>query len=186
MGHNRSSEDAELGAWRSFLSAHARVLARLDADLTAECDMTVSEYEVLAHLSEAPDHRMRMNELANLTRLSPSGLTRRFDSLVRRGWVARERCDDDRRGVLAELTGAGLDRFNAARPVHDRGAHRYFAEVLGDEATAFGDAMARVAAANTDEHDRLPTERRRTEQPERRRTERRSDASEPAVSVGDR
>ena len=40
--------------------------------------MTLAEYEVLLHLSEASDHRLRMNELADLARLSPSGLTRTF------------------------------------------------------------------------------------------------------------
>ena len=92
--------------------------------------MTLAEYEVLLHLSEAPDHRLRMNELADLARLSPSGLTRRFDALVRRDWVVRERCDDDRRGVLAALTAEGLKQLKAATPVHTRGEREYFFDAL--------------------------------------------------------
>lgn len=129
MGRERLTDD-EQRTWRRFLLAHGRVLARLDADLVRECDMTLAEYEVLIHLAEAPDHRRRMNELADLARLSPSGLTRRFDALVRRGWVTRERCDDDRRGVLAQLTGVGLERVRAAEPVHAAGARDALLDAL--------------------------------------------------------
>jgi DNA-binding MarR family transcriptional regulator len=149
MGHNEDSESDEQRAWRNFLLAHTRVLARMDADLIAECDMTLAEYEVLLHLYEAPGNRLRMNELAELARLSPSGLTRRFDALVRRGWVARERFDEDRRGVLAQLTAEGLERIDAARPVQASGQRRHFGDVLGrDELVLVADAMARLASAN--------------------------------------
>ncbi len=129
MGRNRLTDD-EQRTWRLFLLAHGRVLARLDADLVRDCDMTLAEYEVLIHLSEAPGHRRRMNELADLARLSPSGLTRRFDALVRRGWVTRERCDDDRRGVLAQLTDVGLERVRLAEPIHATGAREALLDVL--------------------------------------------------------
>lgn len=149
METSPTSGDVERAAWRNFLLAHSRVLARLDADLSAECDMTVAEYEVLLHLLEAPEHRLRMNELAELARLSPSGLTRRFDALVRRGWVARERYDADRRGVLAALTRDGRAAIESAIPVHARGERQYFADVLGrDEIVVVADAMARLADAN--------------------------------------
>ena len=152
MGHNRTFNDAELRAWRDFLLAHDRVLSRLDADLVSECDMTLAEFEVLAHLSEAPDRRLRMNELADLARLSPSGLTRRFDALARRGWVARERCDDDRRGVLAQLTDEGSDRLEQARPVHDRGERQYFFDVLEDgRVEDLARMMGQLVEANTDD-----------------------------------
>jgi DNA-binding MarR family transcriptional regulator len=152
MGHNRSFTAAEQDVWQHFLLANRRVLARLDADLVQECGMTLAEYEVLAHLADAKDHRLRMNELAELARLSPSGLTRRFDALVRRGWVARERCDDDRRGVLARLTEQGLAELDAARPVHDRGERQYFFDLLEpDHVEPLGDMMRRLALVAGDE-----------------------------------
>ena len=149
MGHNRSFTSAERAAWQNFLLANRRVLSRLDTDLSSECGLTLAEYEVLAHLVEADDHRLRMNELAELARLSPSGLTRRFDALVRRGWVERERCDDDRRGVPARLTDAGVAQLEQARPVHDRGEREYFFDLLDpDHVEALGEMMGRLAQVN--------------------------------------
>lgn len=149
MGARATPDDVARRAWRGFLVAHDRVLARLDAELVAECEMTHAEYEVLSHLAESDDHRLRMNELATLARLSPSGLTRRFDSLVRRGWVERERCDQDRRGVLAHLTAEGLARADAARPVHDRVVQAHFVDVLDTEDVAeLGRLTTVLAEAN--------------------------------------
>lgn len=169
--------DAVREAWRHFLGAHARVLSGIDADLLAHADMSFPEYEVLAHLAEQPDHRMRMNELAARARLSPSGLTRRFDSLVRRGWVARERCNEDRRGVLARLTPLGAEAAVRARPVHDRGVQAYFGDVLGAEAVeALAETMRLLDHSEADS----VGPGRPAEAPDR------NEGSEPAVPVGDR
>ena len=139
----------EATAWRNLLTAHGRVIARLDNDLINDSDMSLAEFEVLEHLVEQPDQQLRMNELADLARLSPSGLTRRFDALVRRGWVVRERCDDDRRGVYARLTEAGRQRVTAAQPVHLLGVHRYFLDLLDDEhLSCLNDVMGRIAETN--------------------------------------
>lgn len=149
MGHNRKLNEVERVAWRTFLLSHTRVLSRLDADLITECDMTLAEYEVLSHLAEAPDRRLRMNELAELARLSPSGLTRRFDALAKRGWVTRERCDDDRRGVIARLSDEGAARLAEAEPVHRSGQFEYFFSALGqDDVDVLARLLGKVADRN--------------------------------------
>jgi DNA-binding MarR family transcriptional regulator len=121
---------SEQEAWRSFVQAYGRLVNELDRDLATRSNMTLAEYEVLVHLSEAPDWSMRMNELAELCSLSPSGLTRRFDSMARQGHVRRERCDDDRRGVNAVLTDAGFERLRSAAPVHVRGVKELFIDSI--------------------------------------------------------
>lgn len=141
--------DRQATAWHAMLTANGRVTARVDDELVEGADMTLAEYEVLHHLAVADDGRLRMNELADRARLSPSGLTRRFDSLVRRGWVLRERCDDDRRGVFARLTEAGRDRYETARPVHDHAVRDHFLAHLSDEdLDCITRVMAVVAEAN--------------------------------------
>src|SRR6185312_2279213 len=75
----------ELRAWRGLLRAHACLAKRLDADLERAHRLPLSSYEVLHHLEEAPDGRMRMCDLAEQAQLSRSGLTRLVDRLERDG-----------------------------------------------------------------------------------------------------
>ena len=108
----------ELLAWRTFLRAHATVTRRLEADLVTAHDLSLAAYDVLVQLSEAPEQRLRMTELAERVLLSRSGLTRLVDRLERDGLVSREACPSDARGTLAVLTDAGLQRRRDAWPTH--------------------------------------------------------------------
>lgn len=141
-----SLSHVEMDAWRSFLRAHARVTRVLDAELTAECDLSLGTYEVLVHLTEAPDRRLRMTELAERVMLSRSGLTRLVDRMEREGLLRRESCPSDLRGTNAVLTDAGYARLRAAAPVHLRGVREHVVDRLTpDELETIAEALGRVA-----------------------------------------
>ena len=141
----------ESRAWRTFVAAHGRLLGHIDAALVADTSVSLAEYEVLGRLSESPDWRMRMNELADGCGLSPSGLTRRFDSMVRDGLVDRARCDADRRGVFAVLLPKGHELLVQATPTHVANVRRFFLDVLGqDELTTIVAALQRVGVESAD------------------------------------
>jgi len=106
-------EDA---AWRALARAVIVVPRVLDADLIEGAGLNLAEYIALVELSEAPGRAMRMNELATLTDLSRSGLSRLIERLVRQGLVSREPFADDGRGRVAQLTEAGLRRLEQAYP----------------------------------------------------------------------
>src|ERR1700745_2943202 len=69
----------ELAAWRGMLEAHALLTRQLDAQMHAEHGLSLSAYEVLMFLDDAPEHRMRMSEIADRALLSRSGCTRLVD-----------------------------------------------------------------------------------------------------------
>jgi len=104
-------------AWRAFIETHGDLMAALEADL-AGTGLNLGDYQVLVSLSEADQRSMRMCDLASLLQLSPSGLTRRLDGLVRAGWVARRRSRADRRVSLAVLTDRGSAKLADAAPAH--------------------------------------------------------------------
>lgn len=123
-------DDVEMRAWLALLRAHASLVAKLDRELLEEHGLSLGDYEVLAFLSEAPDDRLRMCDLAPFVRVSPSALTRRIDSLERAGLVARERCDADARVVFAVLTTAGRRLLEAVAPTHVRGVREHLIDRL--------------------------------------------------------
>ena len=123
-------DESEQRVWRRLLAVECRMRERLDRELQEAHGMSLGDYDVLVHLSEAEGGSLRMSELAERLLLSRSGLTRRVDGLVLAGWVERKACPDDGRGSLAVLTAAGLDHLKAAAPTHVGGVRRYLIDVL--------------------------------------------------------
>ncbi len=141
------AHDPDLGPWRSFLHAHARLAKRLDEDLQSLHALSLQEYEALLHLAEAPGNRLRMGRLADSLLLSRSGVTRLIDRLVDDGLVERTSCASDARGAEASLTGSGLGRLRAAAPTHLAGVRDHFyAAIDGDDMPVVGRAMNAVAS----------------------------------------
>lgn len=140
---------AEITTWRSFLRAHARITRCLEEELLAEQSLSLAAYDVLVQLTEAPDRRLRMTELADAVLLSRSGVTRLVDRMERDGLVRRQRIDSDGRGVVAALTEAGLQRLRVASRTHLAGVMRHFVAVLeSDELIEFGCTCEHLAEAN--------------------------------------
>lgn len=128
-----------------MLATHSRLTALLDAELERDHDLSLSAYEVLMNLADAPAGRMRMSELADRLLLSRSGITRLADRLVARGLIERERCSDDGRGYNAQLTTQGRAVVDAARPDHLAAVRRIFLSQLGpDEIEALGRIWERL------------------------------------------
>jgi DNA-binding MarR family transcriptional regulator len=139
--------EQELAAWRGLLEAHALLTRQLDAQMHAEHGLSLSSYEVLMFLDDAPEHRMRMSEIADRALLSRSGCTRLVDRLVHQGYVTRCAASTDGRGLYAQLTDAGLEKIRAARATHHEGIRRYFLERLTPtDRVALGDIWTRLRA----------------------------------------
>jgi DNA-binding MarR family transcriptional regulator len=115
-----------MGAWGGFLRAHRALVAELDEELKREHDLPLTSYDVLVQLENAPDHQLRMSELAEAVLLSRSGLTRLVERLERKGLLERRECQDDARGAFAVLTDAGAESLREARRTHLAGVRELF------------------------------------------------------------
>jgi DNA-binding MarR family transcriptional regulator len=130
-----------------MLEVHAQVTRQLDAQMRAEHGQSVSAYEVLMFLADAPDHRLRMAEIARRVLLSRSGCTRLVDRLVEQGYVTRSAADTDGRGLFAELTDAGIEKAAAARRTHREGIRTFFLNQLtATDQIALGAIWTRLLA----------------------------------------
>lgn len=119
----------EMTAWLAMVEVMSAVQGAIEEDL-APHGLTSGDYGVLARLSDAPERRLRMCDLAVALHLSPSGLTRRLDGLVRQGLVEREPSRDDRRVMLAVLTDDGYEKLRAVAPAHVATVRRQFIDRL--------------------------------------------------------
>ena len=119
----------EMKAWRRYILASRRLLDLLDSDLDGH-DLSMPDYEILVQLSDAPDRRMRMSELAANALLSRSRLSHRMKVMEKAGWVKREACPIDKRGYFAVMTPKGWKAIVAAAPDHVESVRMRFIDHL--------------------------------------------------------
>ena len=119
----------ELKAWRSYITTSRRLWDAMESDLTCH-GLSMSDYEILVHLSEAPDRQIRMSELAQSAMISKSRLSHRMKVMEKAGWVRREVCKVDKRGQFAVMTDKGWKAIVKAAPDHVASIRGRFIEHL--------------------------------------------------------
>ncbi len=146
MAQTRWLSDSEQQVWRAYLEATQRLWERLGRELDETGDISLGEYEVLVRLSEAPDRTLRMSELADLLVHSRSRLTHTVARMERSDLVTRRPCSDDGRGVMCQVTEAGLAALAEHAPVHVAGVREHlFDQMDAEETEVLGRVLARVA-----------------------------------------
>lgn len=130
MPEVRWLDDLEAEAWVGFLRTQARLMTELDHELREEHGLSLADYDVMATLSGQPERQLRPTDLADQVVISPSTLTRRLDSMERRGLVTRRRCREDARGVYVALTDDGFEALQKAAPSHVDGVRRHLIDRL--------------------------------------------------------
>jgi DNA-binding MarR family transcriptional regulator len=139
----------EQRAWRSFLSACQSLFGAVDAQLLRESGLPLGYYEILVHLSEAPDRALRMSQLAKASTYSRSRLSHAVARLEERRLVERRDCPTDRRGQVAQLTDEGFALLEAAAPGHVEQVRRSLIDALTAEQVGHLAAISTAIIAAT-------------------------------------
>ncbi|MEU3625399.1 MarR family transcriptional regulator [Amycolatopsis coloradensis] len=134
---------SEKEAWTGLVSLVLLLPGRLESPLQHEAGLTLFEYLTLSHISEAPERRLRMSELAYLANGSLSRLSNVVKRFEERGWVRRSPDPADGRYTLAALTDSGYDVVVAAAPTHVRSVRELVLDPLTEDDRQ---ALARIAA----------------------------------------
>ena len=122
----------EQEAWRAFLATSKLLFRQLDRDLQP-FGLSGNDYEILVVLSEAPEHRLRMTDLADATAQSRSRLSHQITRMETAGLVRRESCPGDKRGLFAVLTDTGMATIERVAPYHVESVRRHFIDLLTPE-----------------------------------------------------
>ncbi|SHE69676.1 MarR family winged helix-turn-helix transcriptional regulator [Streptoalloteichus hindustanus] len=128
-------------AWRAYIVGSQMLEYRLHRDLAESHDVALADYEILVRLSEEPDHRMRMSQLASTVASSKSRVSHQIARMESAGLVQRTECPSDGRGVFAHLTKKGWELLQAAAPTHVEGVRDNLIDLLEPEERA---TLARI------------------------------------------
>jgi DNA-binding MarR family transcriptional regulator len=142
------AKTSKASVWALFLTAHAVLVEKIETRLAEAGLAPLSWYDVLWALERTEDRRLRMSELADMTVLSRSNLTRLVDRLESAGLVARERAEEDRRGAFAVITAEGRAMRKKMWPVYSAAIKALFEDHIGNrEAVQMGDTLRRILDA---------------------------------------
>ena len=137
--------------WRLFLETFALVMRNLERRIKEDQALPATWFDVLLHLHEAPESRLRIGELVESLVLTPSNGTRLFDRLEQAGYLRREAIPKDRRGAYIVMTEEGNAAFMDALPGNRSRVDRVFLSHLSDnDFRALHRALSKVYTANLD------------------------------------
>jgi DNA-binding MarR family transcriptional regulator len=134
----------EQTAWRAYLDMNALLGARLNKEMQEASGISIADFSVLVPLSEHPEARMRVLELARSLGWEKSRLSHQLTRMQQRGLVERSNCNEDRRGAWIVLTDRGRATVESAAPRHVESVRRYLFDELSP---AQVDALAAIGRA---------------------------------------
>jgi len=145
--------EEEQRAWRGLLRVHTQVMTALAQSLKADSDLSMPDYEVLAHLCDVPSGVVRLRDLGEQLQWEKSRLAHHLRRMEERGMVRRYASPDRARATLVSITEAGLAAIREAAPAHVARVRELFLDaldpaqvtVLAEASTAVLENVARLA-----------------------------------------
>lgn len=137
-------DDRQQRVWRQWMSANSRLTGALGRQLGQASGLSMPDFKVLVHLSEAEDGRLRIVQLAEDVQWERSRLSHHLTRMERRGLISRQECPHDGRGQYAVLTPTGREQIEQAAPGHARAVRTFLFDDLSTEDLA---TLDRITAA---------------------------------------
>ncbi len=118
MDEPRWLDEREQRAWRSLMKMQAGLSEYIERQLRTHSGLSSADYQVLAHLSEAPEGRLRSFALGDVLQWEKGRLSQHLTRMQNRDLIRRERCATDRRGAVVVITEQGRTLIETAAPLH--------------------------------------------------------------------
>jgi len=139
---------SQLRAWLAYMRVQLRMNYEINRQLQRDSGLSLADYHVLNALSNAPDHKMQVTDLAALIGWERSRLSHHLRRLADRGLTKRIQSEDDGRATDAVLTRKGMNAIVEAAPGHGALVRKLFFEPLPDELVpSFTAALEHIQAS---------------------------------------
>ena len=133
--------------WRGWLKLNAELASTLQRELQQDVGLSMPDFEVLVHLTDNPEGRLRVTELAGLLQWERSRVSHHIKRMERRGLVGRVECSADGRGAFVVITPQGRAAIEEAAPGHVMAVRRLIFNTLnGEEKAALAAVIDKLLA----------------------------------------
>jgi DNA-binding MarR family transcriptional regulator len=133
--------------WRRWLRLNAALSATLQRELQDDAGLSMPDFDVLVHLTDSPDGRVRVTDLARLLLWERSRVSHHARRMQSRGMVDRTECAEDGRGAFIAVTPAGRAAIEQAAPGHVQAVRRLVFDALNpDDVARLGTVVDKMLA----------------------------------------
>lgn len=129
-------EPEQQQAWRAYVRMQGELNAHLSRQMSVDSDISMADFAVLVQLTDTPDERVRVLELARSLHWEKSRISHHVARMEKRGLVRRENCRSDGRGSFVVLTDLGRSAIEAAAPSHAETVRKLVFDLLDDSEVA--------------------------------------------------
>jgi DNA-binding MarR family transcriptional regulator len=154
-------DEQQRAAWVRLAAVVELLPGVLDSQLRRDAGLSHFEYFVLAMLSEAPEHTLRMTALALQTNATLPRLSHVVKRLEDRGLVERYPCPEDARATNARLTEEGWEKVVETAPGHVENVRHHVIDALTPRQVAQLTEIADKLLARIDPHGMVGSQRGR-------------------------
>jgi DNA-binding MarR family transcriptional regulator len=144
--------------WRRWLRLNAQLNASLHREMQDDSGLSHPDFEVLVNLTDSPEGRVRVSDLACQMLWERSRLSHHVTRMERRGLVRRAGCMEDGRGAFIEITEQGRATIERAAPGHVEAVRRLVFDVLSDQDAAQLESLVDKLLARLDAIDGAPAQ----------------------------
>jgi DNA-binding MarR family transcriptional regulator len=136
----------QLAAYFALMEVSSLLQHAVDQQLRDEGGLSYIQFQILAVLSEAPDGRQRMTDIADRLVYSRSGLTYQVTQLASAGLVTRAPSADDERSVIVTATPAGQALLGQVMTGHVELVRQLLAPLSAQDIAGLSEVLGRVRA----------------------------------------
>jgi DNA-binding MarR family transcriptional regulator len=104
--------------WQQFLRAHRTIVEQLAEQMKRDHNLPLEWFDVLIHLADVPDGRLRQRALRDRLLLSESGVSRLLLRMEQAGLISRSTAGEDKRGMEITLSEKGRAAVIGATESH--------------------------------------------------------------------
>jgi DNA-binding MarR family transcriptional regulator len=146
---NIAFNEEERHAWSYFLKAYKVATEGVDKSLRENSALSLAEFEIL-HKVGLTGGRIRFIDLARITLLSQSRISRQIDALQAKGFLRREITASDNRATFAVITTEGQRALEAALEPFAQAYHRHFLDIIPKGRLSSFSSVLRLLMQNED------------------------------------
>lgn len=128
-----AKEKYQIDSWGYILQAQSSIVQEADRQLKEAGMIPLVWYDIILIINKSKDRKLRLNEIVKRMVLTKSGISRTVDRMMEEGYLKKEKCKEDGRGIYIIYTQKGYSEFRKAWAIYSKVIKQMLVDKLTDD-----------------------------------------------------